>query len=145
MMQTNRCEAAATIFSRVSAAPPPLISTPCGGRLVGAVDIEIEIARGIEIQSPRCRAASSASDVWRELETAPSSWILRSFSTSMSWATVEPGADAEHHARPRCRGSRLPRRDASFRWLTLRFSVPSETTVPAYAGTVDYFRRLTFS
>jgi hypothetical protein len=23
--------------------------------------------------------------------------------------------------------------------------LPSETTVPAYAGTVDYFRRLTFS
>ncbi len=28
MMQTKRFEAAATTFSRVSAAPPPLISTP---------------------------------------------------------------------------------------------------------------------
>ncbi len=35
-------------------------------------------------------AAFSFSEVWRELETAPESWILRSFSTSMSWFTVEP-------------------------------------------------------
>src|SRR3979490_688672 len=36
------------------------------------------------------RASAKACEVWRELETAPSSCILRSFSASMSWDTVEP-------------------------------------------------------
>ena len=77
------------IFSRVSAAPPPLISMPRGGRFVGAVDVEVEITLGIQVGLGDA-AALSAADVWRELETAASSWILRSFSTSMSSATVEP-------------------------------------------------------
>jgi hypothetical protein len=35
-------------------------------------------------------AARRLSDVCRELETAAESCILRSFSASMSWVTVEP-------------------------------------------------------
>src|SRR6266436_7219563 len=36
------------------------------------------------------RASAKACEVWRELDTTPSSCVLRSFSASMSWATVEP-------------------------------------------------------
>ena len=66
-----------------------MISTPSAVGLVGAVDIELEVARGIEIELRNARGLE-LSEVWRELETAPASWILRSFSTSMSSLTVEP-------------------------------------------------------
>ena len=56
MMQTKRRDAAATIFSRVSAAPPPLISMPLRRRLVGSVDIQVELAHRIQIEFARCRA-----------------------------------------------------------------------------------------
>ena len=68
------------------------------GRLIGAVDVEVEITLGVEIRLAECRGFER-SEVWRELETAPSSWILRSFSTSMNSRHRRARADAEHHAR----------------------------------------------
>jgi hypothetical protein len=47
-IQTKRREAAATIFSRVSAPPPPLIMWPAVD-FVRAVDIKVEIAGGVEV------------------------------------------------------------------------------------------------
>ena len=47
-MTIMRCEAAATIFSRSSAPPPPLISVEIGVDLVGAVDGEVELRRLLE-------------------------------------------------------------------------------------------------
>ena len=41
-MTTKRSAAAATIFSRRWAPPPPLISQPSGRHLVGAVDRDVE-------------------------------------------------------------------------------------------------------
>src|ERR1700723_3883537 len=89
MMQTNFAEAAATIFSRVSAAPPPLISTPSA--------VASSAPSMYRLSGPSALRSSSGtpmarklSEVRRELETAPESWILRSFSASMSSVTVEP-------------------------------------------------------
>ena len=43
-----RAEAAATIFSRSSAPPPPLIRVRSGRDLVGAVDGQVELGRLVE-------------------------------------------------------------------------------------------------
>ena len=47
-MTTMRCEAVATIFSRSSAPPPPLMRRSSLVDLVGAVDGEVEEGRVIE-------------------------------------------------------------------------------------------------
>jgi hypothetical protein len=49
-IQTNFREAAATIFSRVSAPPPPLTRRSVCVGLVGAVDVHLERAGRIEIE-----------------------------------------------------------------------------------------------
>ena len=61
-----------------------------GGGLIGAVDIETQDRPRNSDPVPECPRRASFSEVWRELETAPASCILRSFSASMSWFTVEP-------------------------------------------------------
>ena len=43
-MQTNFREAPATIFSRVKAPPPPLDEMQVVRRLVGAVDVKVDVA-----------------------------------------------------------------------------------------------------
>ena len=47
-MTMNRSAAAATIFSRKWAPPPPLISQPSGGDLVGPVDRDVESVDSLE-------------------------------------------------------------------------------------------------
>ena len=89
MMQTNRRDAAATIFSRVSAAPPPLISMPL--RVASSAPSTYRSSSPTAFKSSCAMPVdSSRSDVWRELETTPRSRIFRAFSTSTNSPTVEP-------------------------------------------------------
>ena len=48
-MQTNFRATAATIFSRVSAPPPPLIIAPRACDFVGAVDVDRDVADVVEL------------------------------------------------------------------------------------------------
>ena len=48
-MTTNRSAAAATIFSRAWAPPPPFTSQPDGRDLVGAVDGNVEAIESVEL------------------------------------------------------------------------------------------------
>ena len=97
MMQTNREAAAATTFSRVSAAPPPLIRAPSA---VASSAPSMYRARSPAVlrSSSSIPAARSFSEVWRELETAPESCILRSLQRFDELVDRGAGADTEHHA-----------------------------------------------
>ena len=83
MMQTNLARRRRPP-SRGSAAPPPLISDAVRGGLIGAVDIETQGRREIEIQfrnarGPNLRRFGASS------RPRLRGCILRSFSASMSW------------------------------------------------------------
>ena len=51
---------AATIFSRVNAPPPPLISCSCGVHFVGAVDVHEHFGRGVQVEHGECRGRAAA-------------------------------------------------------------------------------------
>ena len=88
-MQTNWRASAATIFSRVSAAPPPLTIWPWPS-----------ISSAPSMYTPSCStslASSTAMPMARrrsvlatELDTAPRTWSLTVASASMNLLTVEP-------------------------------------------------------
>jgi hypothetical protein len=113
MMQTNRLAAAAMTFSRVSAAPPPLISMPRRGRLIGTVDIQVEIALRIEIQFRNPRRLQPFGGLARARDSALEP-DFTGFQHFDELADRRAGADPEHHVRLRCRESRLPRRAVFF-------------------------------
>ena len=71
-MHTKRRDAAATIFSRVSARAAALDESQLRIGLVGAVDVQVEVADGVQIQD--FDAVLLQARAWRlsELDTAPS-------------------------------------------------------------------------
>ena len=145
MMQTKLSEAAAIDLLAGERGAAALDQHAVGGGFVGTVDVEVQIAGGIQIELRNARRLQrKLSEVWRELETAPAELDFTVFQHFDEFVDGRAGADAEHHAALRCRGARLPRRGVFFA-LGERIFRPLKTTVPAYAGTVDYFRRLTFS
>jgi hypothetical protein len=81
-MQTNACGGGGDDLLAGEGGAAALDEHAIGGGFIGTVDIEIQVAGGIQIEFGNARGRSS--EVCRELETAPESWILRSFSTSMS-------------------------------------------------------------
>ena len=97
-MQTNWRASAATIFSRVSAAPPPLTMWPWPS-----------ISSALSMWPPPSCSTSLASSTGMpmarrrsvlatELDTAPRTWSLTVASASMNLLTVEPGAHAHNVA-----------------------------------------------
>jgi len=94
MMQTNFAEAAATTFSRVSAAPPPLISAPPAG----AVDVESEVARRIEIQFRNARFSQGLRGLARARYSALELYFTV-FQRFYELGHRGSGADTQHHSR----------------------------------------------
>ena len=141
-MQTKRRAAAATIFSRVRAAPPPLISSQASVGFVGAIDIEPEVVDLVQIEQRHARAAASS-------PSSPASWRprrrVREAATSELIDERIHGASRCRHRAP-CRPRRIERRGRrellllllriAHRSLVACFQAP-ETTVPAFAGTVS--------
>jgi len=112
-MHTNLRATAATIFSRVSAPPPPLINGKMPGNLVGAVDIDrqlVDAVRSNTSMPSRFRRWAEAS----ELATAPPILVLTLPSSSMKKLAVEPvpTPTMQRQGHGRWRRGRLP---ASFR------------------------------
>ena len=69
-MHTNTSDTDATIFSRVSAPPPPLIIAPLGVDFIGAVDIHRQRVDFVQVEHLET-VDSSRAVLASELETAP--------------------------------------------------------------------------
>ena len=70
-MQTKRAAMSATIFSRVSAAPPPLIMRPGVVDLVGAVDVDRQRLDRVRVEHLDAVRAQPRAALLAMLETAP--------------------------------------------------------------------------
>src|SRR5262245_14583648 len=88
-MHTNASARSATIFSRVSAAPPPLIMWPRGS-ISSAPSTYTGMRSTSVASSTRMPCARSRSLLFSELDTAPAIDVRCDANASMKWFTVEP-------------------------------------------------------
>ena len=111
--------------------------------LVGAVDVEGEIAFRVEIEyrDPRRLQRERGPLGTRDRALKLDFTVFQLFD---EFAHRRARSDAEDHALFDVGNRGFARRGVFFRFAEMIFP-PLKTTVPAYAGTVDYFRRLTFS
>ena len=109
-MTIIRAEAEATIFSRSSAPPPPLIRLRSGADLVGTVDRQIELRRFVEAGERHAQPLGVASRRFRgrhrnDVETGTHAFgqELDEMPRGRAGAEPEPHAGADEFERA-CRG-----------------------------------------
>ena len=118
-MQMKRSARSATIFSRVSAAPPPLIMQPRGS-ISSAPSTYSGMRSTSAASSTRMPCARSRSLLFSELDTAPAMRPDIVANASMKWFTVEPVPTPTTAPAGTCSSAARPTSALSSSWVIVQ-------------------------